>query len=146
MDDIRSVGRHYIQHRRLIPDSIAGSTYTRITEKQRYIWPVHDRIYHHLTLRSCYTPRMEYAKLSVTGQAAQLLRRVTLEMGEIQGHRVTQGYALETLAGDWLASLYRARDAERAAAVAAAAMVAAGDLPGAWSGADLTRGATDAGS
>lgn len=63
---------------------------------------------------------MEYVKLSVTPQAARQLRRVTLELGEIEGRKVSQGYALEQLTGDWLAKMYRARDAEQANAEAAA--------------------------
>ena len=61
---------------------------------------------------------MEYVKLSVSPQAARQLRRVTLELGEIEGRKVSQGHALEVLTGDWLAKLYRARDAGQAAAQA----------------------------
>lgn len=62
---------------------------------------------------------MEYVKLSVTPQAARQLRRVALELSEIEGRKVSQGYALEQLTGDWLAKMYRARDAAQASAEAA---------------------------
>lgn len=53
-------------------------------------------------------------KLSVDRPAADLLRRVKLEMSEIRGHQATNTEVVTELAGDWLAQLYRARDAERA--------------------------------
>ena len=61
---------------------------------------------------------MEYVKLSVSPQAARQLRRVALELSELRGARVTHGAALEELTGDWLAKLYRSRDASQAAAKA----------------------------
>ena len=64
---------------------------------------------------------MEYVKLSVSQQAARQLRRVALEMGELKHARVTHGQALEQLTSDWLAGLYRSRDAGQAAAEAGVA-------------------------
>ena len=45
-----------------------------------------------------------------------LLRRAALEMSQLRGKRVSMSEVAGELAGDWLARLHRAREAEQAVA------------------------------